>query len=497
MRAGPGTPGGEYLRRFWHPVARTAQVGELPLALRRFGEDLVLFRDRGGRFGLVHRHCPHRNASLEFGIVQPRGIRCCYHGWHFDVDGALLDAPAEPESVRLDQRVRLGAYPVREYRGLVFAYLGPPEEQPPFPRFDTCEIEGGELLPYEVPMDCNWLQIAENSMDPMHVVFLHTRVNRVQFSEKLGILPVLRWFERPIGFFYTKGRRMGDFVWIATNDVVLPNFTQAGAVFESTDGKSPKYFGRNSFTRWIVPVDDTHATVLAFRHFNRRAEGSREEWRTPEALEQIDITRLRNRPYRERQRDPGDYEAIAGQGPDHPARPGAPRLLRHRRRALSPPAAGGDRQPEGRPGALAAGRAPEQPGPHLRQRHRDPHAGRPGGGRRAGDRRAVEPGSGRSTRAPTTCKGRCATRIWPSSSPRSTGSGGGPLVAPDDRNAAFLAMTRHPTGSVAGTGTLSRPAVAHRASAATNRTREAGGPPAPPEEGPGRRGERGRTEAPG
>ncbi len=260
---GPGTPCGEYMRRFWHPVAMTSQVGDLPLALRRLGEDLVLFRDKGGRLGLVHKHCPHRNASLEFGIVNERGLRCCYHGWLFDVDGTLLEAPAEPDSERLGALVRLGAYPVREYRGLVFAYLGPPEETPPFPVYDTFEIEGGELVPYEVTMPCNWLQVAENSMDPVHVVFLHTRVNRVQFTEKLGILPVIDWHDYESGFFYTKGRRVGDYIWISTNDLILPNFTQAGAVYESTEGKEPKYFGRNSFSRWIVPVDDTHCTVLA------------------------------------------------------------------------------------------------------------------------------------------------------------------------------------------------------------------------------------------
>ena len=130
--------------------------------------------------------------------------------------------------------------------GLVFAYLGPPEETPPFPVYDTFEIEGGELVPYEVAMPCNWLQVAENSMDPVHVVFLHTRVNRVQFTEKLGILPVIDWHDYEIGFFYTKGRRVGDYIWISTNDLILPNFTQAGAVFENTEGKGS---GGSSFLR--------------------------------------------------------------------------------------------------------------------------------------------------------------------------------------------------------------------------------------------------------
>jgi phenylpropionate dioxygenase-like ring-hydroxylating dioxygenase large terminal subunit len=313
-RVGHGTPCGEYMRRFWHPVARSESLGDLPLALRHLGEDLVLFRDRAGRLGLVHRHCPHRNVSLEFGIITERGIRCCYHGWEFDIDGTLLCAPAEADDSHIRQHVCVGAYPLKEYKGLIFAYLGPPEEMPEFPIYDTMDIEGGELIPYEVTLPCNWVQVAENSVDPMHVVFLHTRVNIVQFTEKLGVLPVMEWRKRPFGLFYTKARRINEYIWISTNDVIFPNFTQAGAVYESTEGKEPKYFGRNSFTRWIVPVDDENTVVLAYRHFNRHAESSRPEWRTPEALEKIDISELRNRPYTERQSNPGDYEVFVGQG---------------------------------------------------------------------------------------------------------------------------------------------------------------------------------------
>ena len=311
---GRGTACGEYMRRFWHPVALTSQIKDVPLPIRRFGEDLILFRDKSGRYGLVHKHCCHRNVSLEFGIVCEAGIRCCYHGWLYDVDGRLLEAPAQKNEQVLRAQVQLGAYPVREYKGLVFAYMGPPETIPEFPIYDTCEIEGGELVPYEVEQPCNWLQIAENSMDPYHVVFLHTRVNVVQFTEKLGVIPSLDWREVDAGFFYTKARRLDDHIWISTNDIILPNFTQAGCVFESTNGKEPKYFGRNSFTRWVVPVDDENTTVLAFRHFNPRAETARDEWRTPEALERIDIAELRNRPYEDRQRNPGDFEAFVGQG---------------------------------------------------------------------------------------------------------------------------------------------------------------------------------------
>ncbi len=99
------------------------------------GEDLVAFRDRGGAVGLLELHCAHRGTSLEFGLISDKGIRCCYHGWLFDVDGTILETPGEPPDSTLKDRLFHGAYPVREYQGLVFAYMGPPEKEPDFPDF--------------------------------------------------------------------------------------------------------------------------------------------------------------------------------------------------------------------------------------------------------------------------------------------------------------------------------------------------------------------------
>eukprot|EP01037_Dinobryon_pediforme_P028130 gene28130-31285_t len=148
-RVGPGTPCGDYLRRFWHPVMKTDDLADLPKLVRHLGEELIMFRDGSGRFGLVHKYCPHRHVSLEFGIITQPGIRCCYHGWEFNVEGAVIEAPAEKNDANIRASVVLGAYPVIEYRGLLFAYLGPPEERPPFPYYDTFDIEGGELVPYQ------------------------------------------------------------------------------------------------------------------------------------------------------------------------------------------------------------------------------------------------------------------------------------------------------------------------------------------------------------
>ena len=123
VRVGPGTPAGEYLRRYWQPVALAKDMGERPSLIRVLGEDLVLFRDKSDRVGLVHKNCPHRRASMEFGLCESGGIRCCYHGWLFDLDGSVVEAPGQPDGVeeRIQRSPLLGAYPAREYQGLIFA----------------------------------------------------------------------------------------------------------------------------------------------------------------------------------------------------------------------------------------------------------------------------------------------------------------------------------------------------------------------------------------
>ena len=313
-RVGPGTPAGEYLRRYWHPVALGADVGERPAAIRLLGEELVLFRDRGGRIGLVHRRCPHRRASFEFGTCEERGIRCCYHGWHFDCDGTLLAAPGQPPEAeaRLRQRVRLGAYPAFEHQGLVFAYLGPPGEMPAFPVYDAFDLPDMERVPYKAPFRCNWLQVLDAILDPLHTSFLHSNISRVQFSVGFGEVGRMDYFERGMWFAGTNTRRVGDNVWFRVNELVLPNFTQAGSAF-AADGTRQRYYGRSAFTRWVVPFDDEHTMCFAWANFGER--GDPPEYNTPEGPELIEQGEVFDRPYEERQRFPADAEATEGMGP--------------------------------------------------------------------------------------------------------------------------------------------------------------------------------------
>jgi len=188
---GPGTPCGEYLRRYWNPVGHSAALKDLPVPVKVMGEDLVLFRDKRGRAGLLQKHCCHRGASLEFGKIEECGIRCCYHGWLFDVDGRILDTPNEGSKSTVKERLYQGAYPIRENKGLIFAYMGPPDKQPDFPLYDTYEVEGYNLEPAEPPgvsniKPCNWMNIMDNVADPVHEAFLHTSISGCQFFDKNG-----------------------------------------------------------------------------------------------------------------------------------------------------------------------------------------------------------------------------------------------------------------------------------------------------------------------
>ena len=308
-----GSPGGEYLRRFWHPVALESEVTDIPLPLRVLGEDLVLFRGLDDAYGLLHRRCAHRGASLEYGKCERRGLRCCYHGWLFAVDGELLEAPGEPPDSPLPDKVRQGAYPVEVNAGIVFAYLGPSADRPAFPIYDTFDVPGTRRVPYAFHYPCNWLQVVENAMDPVHAVFLHTRNHGPAFSEAWGQLGVKEYHAVDEGFWYTNARRVGDNIWVRVHHVIMPNMTQAGAVL-SMDGTTPRYFGRPSFTRWVVPVDNENTRAIAWANFGDRSDAQREEWMTPRMLEIIEGAEPRERPRAEALRKPGDYEAFVSQG---------------------------------------------------------------------------------------------------------------------------------------------------------------------------------------
>ena len=306
------SPAGEYLRRFWQPVALSSEVGELPHKVRMFGEPLVLFRSKSGALGLLELHCSHRGTSLEFGICEDEGLRCCYHGWLFGVDGTILETPGDPPESTLRHKVCHGAYPVMEYKGLIFGYFGPPELKPEFPIYDTFEGVDDRLVPYVITYPCNWLQVHENVMDPAHAVFLHTRISFTQFADVWGELPEMDFVPTPTGMVYVTTRRWGDNVWVRSNDILLPNLAQVGHIWE--DGTVPKEFARVAITRWTTPVDNTTCRIIGWRHFHPDADPRGIADESLCGVESVDFFGQNGeRPYEDRQRMPGDFDAQVSQ----------------------------------------------------------------------------------------------------------------------------------------------------------------------------------------
>ena len=172
-QVGPGTPMGELLRRYWFPIAATAELQKNPTkAVRLLGENLVLYRDRSGVYGLVESACAHRRFNLLYGIPEEHGLRCAYHGWLYDENGQCHEMPAEAPDSTFASRVQIVSYPVEQLRGMIFAYMGP-SPAPLVPRWDLFVNENVERDVGFSEVPCNWLQIMENSLDPVHVEWLH------------------------------------------------------------------------------------------------------------------------------------------------------------------------------------------------------------------------------------------------------------------------------------------------------------------------------------
>ncbi|MGW9270510.1 MULTISPECIES: aromatic ring-hydroxylating dioxygenase subunit alpha [Microbacterium] len=309
-QVGPGTPYGEVLRRYWHPVAKVEDATTRPLSLRVLGEELVLFRTRKGKAGLLHPRCIHRGASLFYGGVEDEGIRCCYHGWVFDTEGHCLEQPCEPDLGLHRDRVRQPWYPVEEQYGLIWAYMGPPDKKPVLPRYDTLEeLAADEQLIVNdqgvggggpAQLDFNWLQHWENVMDPFHVPILHARFSGNQFTPEMALIPEVEYEYTPLGVRSIQMRDLGDGRQLRrVTEVIFPNLRVVA---------SPKLAsGQTNMIGWVVPMDDTN-----FRIFTVARDSD------PDFLTKLRSTH-EGKPWKEltdleHQRLPGDYEAQKSQG---------------------------------------------------------------------------------------------------------------------------------------------------------------------------------------
>jgi 5,5'-dehydrodivanillate O-demethylase len=252
-RVSPGTPMGELLRRYWQPVCAVAELTEEKprKRIRILGEDLVVFREPEGSYGLVAEHCAHRGCSLYYGFLEDGGIRCPYHGWLYDKTGKCIEQPFEPAESMMKYTVRQVAYPVEELSGILFAYMGPAEKQPLLPHWDILTWRNGsrriEIRPV---LNCNWLQAEENTADVTHTYFLHAytfaRRGKPQAGGGFG-RPFAQYGFQPFpwGLFKSwiyEGPRGGT-GW--GNLLVFPNMLRLEGALH-----------------WRVPIDDTHTRIV-------------------------------------------------------------------------------------------------------------------------------------------------------------------------------------------------------------------------------------------
>jgi 5,5'-dehydrodivanillate O-demethylase oxygenase subunit len=261
-QVGMGTPMGELLRRYWYPVATLPELLQEPvLAVTLLGENLALYRTNSGELGLIAQRCPHRGASLAYGIPEEDGLRCPYHGWKFSRTGNCLEQPAEPEDSTFKDRVHIPAYPVQEMGGLIWAYLGP-QPAPLLPRFDLFVRDDLEREIGITRLPCNWLQIMENSLDPVHLEYLHSvYMNYVLKRQGKPAASTTKHHERIAFDVFEYGivkRRLweGDSEdsdeWQVGHPILFPNILSVG------EG------GRAQF-QIRVPIDDTHTYHVWYR----------------------------------------------------------------------------------------------------------------------------------------------------------------------------------------------------------------------------------------
>lgn len=234
-----GTAAGELLRRYWMPVAAVAELGDRPThKVRVLGEDLVVFRDGSGGYGLIQERCAHRGCSLAYGLPDARGLRCSYHGWLYSAAGACLEQPAEPAGNRFKDRIKVTAYPVEELGGLLYAYLGP-LPAPVLPRFDVLVWPGCLRHIGKTVLPVNWVQVMENSVDPVHLEWLHGHLGNYELQRR-GQPPTAGIAAKhlKIGFDrfeygiikrrVVEGRTESDEEWRVGHPVIFPNMLRVG-----------------------------------------------------------------------------------------------------------------------------------------------------------------------------------------------------------------------------------------------------------------------------
>ena len=273
-RVGPGTPTGELFRRFWLPALLSEELprpDSPPVRVRLLGEDLVAFRDSGGRIGLLAPLCSHRGAPLFYGRNEEHGLRCVYHGWKYDVAGRCVDMPSEPADSTFKERIQHKAYPCRERGGVIWTYMGPTELMPELPDLEWNLVPEGHCRVAKWLHESNYLQGFEGDIDTAHASYLHSFLDPDRSPHDGTISAALKAADKApkimvdqtdYGFRYGARRTVGEgrYNWRVTQ-WMLPTysligfiqFPAGGRVWVPIDDERARFGNGNSFPPQLLP----------------------------------------------------------------------------------------------------------------------------------------------------------------------------------------------------------------------------------------------------
>lgn len=279
-RTGPGTPMGEYFRRFWQPVALSREIAEpdsAPIRIKVLGEELLAFRDTQGRVGLIDSKCAHRGADLFFGRNEDCGIRCIYHGWKYDADGHCVEMPNVPAGSAYHGKMAIKAYPTREFGDMVWAYLGPREHLPA----EVSQLEFGSVpaahrYVTKRLQQCNWAQSMEGALDTAHFSFLHMPAPALAKNDTMTAaadesrirwlrndpLPKFQIIDHEVGFVIGGSRKAdGDDLYWRITQFMLP-------AHSITPSAMP---GETLYGYTWIPIDDESCWIYVYAWHPERA----------------------------------------------------------------------------------------------------------------------------------------------------------------------------------------------------------------------------------
>ncbi len=263
-RVGPGTPGGNFMRRYWQPILLASELPEpdsAPVRVRLLGEDLIAYRDSEGMIGMVDAYCPHRRAPMFFGRNEECGLRCVYHGWKFDRNGDCVDMPSEPAGTPLQARVKIKAYPAIEKGGVIWTYMGPRETMPPAPDYEWMRAPASHRFVSKTFEHCNYLQALEGGLDTAHSSYAHNNdIKNRNMPRNRDKAPRLDVELTDYGYRYISQRRVEeDLNYVRIYQYIMPTQQMRGSIVKIEGGMAdyPRFDGHI----W-TPIDDESCFVF-------------------------------------------------------------------------------------------------------------------------------------------------------------------------------------------------------------------------------------------